>query len=127
MPSAEKSNQQKYMEHLSARIQASNDSVAGTTRKRPDWTFKDARGRQWGVNDKGVHLGPVTIPKALIPNARSSGTNKEVEAAREVAKQREEIDRQETDRARRAAQAEAIRTAREHADEERRKAKESGG
>jgi hypothetical protein len=124
LPSADKSNQQKYMEHLTARINASNDSAAAAAPRRPDWSFKDAKGRTWGMNDKGLHLGPITVPRALIPNARSSGTNKEVEAAREAQRQRDEIQRQETDRAQREAQAEAIKRQRERADAEREKSKQ---
>jgi hypothetical protein len=121
LPAAEKSNQERYMEHLGARIQASNDSVAGAARTpNTDWTVTDGSGRRWGLSEKGLHLGPVTIPSALVPKPTPTGSNQKREAAEREQQQRGEIQRQEDDRARREAREEAIRRARERAEAERR-------
>lgn len=116
----EKTNQQKYMEHLTARIEASNDSVeAGARTPNTDWTVSDANGGKWGLSEKGLHLGSVTIPNALIPKPGATGTNQKREEARTEQQQRDEIRRQEEDRARREAREESIRAARERANAER--------
>lgn len=106
----------RYMEHLQARIDALNDS---TQRGGPDtdWTRTDADGKRWGLSPEGLHLGGVTIPRELIPLPRSTGRNAELEEARERARQRAEIIRQEEDRARR----EALERTRKAADERRKK------
>ena len=120
LPKAEQSNQARYMEHLDARIQASNDSVAaGAHTPNTDWTVKDGSGRRWGLSEEGLHLGPVTIPSALIPKPGATGTNQKREEAEREQRERDEIRRQEDDRARRQGQEEAIREARERAEAER--------
>jgi hypothetical protein len=88
-----------YMEHLQARIDALNDSTYSGG-PNTDWTFADKEGRRWGLSEKGLHLGGITIPKALLPVPRSTGTNADQEEERERIRQREEIIRQEGDRAR---------------------------
>ena len=114
LPRAEKSNHQKYMDHLDARIQASNDSMyAATPRPDTDWTFKDRSGKKWGLSEKGLHLGGVTVPKELIPRPRPTGTNADLEKARDEQRQRDEIRRQEEDRERRKAREESAKAARE--------------
>ncbi|MBW3629689.1 MAG: hypothetical protein KY464_10370 [Gemmatimonadetes bacterium] len=119
-PVAEKTNQQKYMEHLTARIEASNDSVAGAARTPDtDWTVKDGSGRRWGLSEKGLHLGSLTVPSALIPKPAATGSNQKREEARTEQQQRDEIRRQEEERARREAREESIREARERADARR--------
>jgi hypothetical protein len=31
-----------------------------------DWTFKDGEGRKWGLDEKGLRLGKITIPSFLL-------------------------------------------------------------
>lgn len=127
LPAPEQTNQQRYMEHLDARIRASNDS-AGVANRGPntDWTVRDGSGRRWGLSEDGLHLGPVTIPKELVPRPTATGTNQKREQAEREQQQRTEIQRQEDERARREAREAAIRATRERAEEERR-SKAGGG
>ena len=119
LPAPERTNQQKYMDHLGARIEALNDSMA-VRGPNTDWTVTDGSGRRWGLSEDGLHLGPVTIPKELVPRPGATGTNQKREQGEEEQRQRGEIQRQEDDRARREAQEAAIRSARERAEAERR-------
>lgn len=107
------SDAQRYQEHLQARIDALNDSMYGGSGPNTDWTVKDGSGRRWGVSEDGVHLGPLTIPRALVPFPAASGTNQDLEQEREIRRQREEIQRQEADRERRRALQERNAEARE--------------
>jgi hypothetical protein len=111
-----RSQHEIYMEHFAERIRASNDS-AGIANREPntDWTMRDGQGRRWGLSEEGLHLGPLTVPKELVPRPTATGDNRSLEAQREQQRQREEIQRQEDARARRAAQEEAARAARERA------------
>lgn len=111
-----------YMEHLQARIDALNDSTYGRG-PDTDWTHTDAEGRRWGISPEGLHLGGLTIPRELLPLPRSTGRNAEQEAERERARQREEIIRQEDDRARE----EARERSRKAAEERRRRGGGGGG
>lgn len=123
---AEKSQHQKYMEHLTARIDAINDSVYGESeraRKATDWTKTDKEGRRWGLSPEGIHLGGVTVPRALLPIPLATGDNATLDEARQARRAREEIQRQEDDRARRQAQEEAARRTRARKEAE----KKSGG
>ncbi len=99
-----KSNHEKYMEHLQARIDAVNDSMgvaAAREKAAKDWTFRDKDGKRWGLSDEGLHLGPITIPNELVPIPRSTGDNQTREAGLEEQRQRDEIRRQEETRERR--------------------------
>jgi hypothetical protein len=111
-----RSQHEIYMEHLTERIRASNDSM-GIANREPntDWTLRDGQGRRWGLSEDGLHLGPLTVPKELVPRPTATGDNRSLEAQREQQRQREEIQRQEDARARRAAQEEAARRNRERA------------
>ena len=117
------SDVQRYREHFQARIDALNDSMYGATGPNTDWTMKDGSGNRWGVSEDGVHLGPLTIPRALVPFPAASGTNQDLEEAREQQRQREEIDRQEADRERRGA----LEESRAAAEERRREQQQGGG
>jgi hypothetical protein len=112
------SNAQRYQEHIQARIEAMNDSLYGQSGPDTDWTMKDGSGNRWGISEEGVHLGPLTIPRALVPFPAASGTNQDLEEAREERRQREEIDRQEADRERREALEERNAAARERRERE---------
>lgn len=107
------SDAERYRQHFNARVRALNDSIYGQSGPNTDWTVKDGDGNRWGISEEGVHLGPVTVPRALVPIPPPSGTNADLEAAREQQRQREEIQRQEADRERRQAQEEANARARE--------------
>lgn len=123
-----RSDHQRYMEHLQARIQASNDSAwAEGSHPNTDWTTTDRKGRKWGVSEKGVHLGGVTIPKQVIPLPRATGSNQKLEEAREKERQRKEIRAQEEDRQRRRTRAERAKATRDREDQQRKKEKGGGG
>lgn len=107
------SDTERYRRHFQARIDAMNDSLYGRTGPNTDWTVKDGSGQRWGVSEDGLHLGPLTIPRALVPFPAASGTNQDLEQDREQRRQREEIDRQEADRERRRALEESNAAARE--------------
>lgn len=100
---AEESPEIAYREHLRARFHALNDSLYADQGPNTDWTTRDAKGRRWGVSEEGVHLGGVTIPRALIPLPGATGTNQTLDEARERNRQRDEIRRQEDERAAREA------------------------
>lgn len=118
-----RSDIQKYRERLQAAIDASNDSAwAQGSHPNTDWTKTDRNGRKWGVDEKGVYLGGIRIPKALVPTPRATGTNKELEAERQRQKQHDEIQRQEEAAARKKTQDEAIRETRARKEAERREA-----
>jgi hypothetical protein len=118
---------QKYRDRLQAALQASNDSAwAQGSHPNTDWTKTDRNGRKWGMDEKGVYLGGIRIPKALVPTPRATGTNKELEAARQQQKQHDEIQRQEEAAERKKAQDDAIRETRARKEAEREKGAEGG-
>ena len=124
-PTGTAGNHERYMESLTRRIEASNDSVGISSREpNTDWTVRDRSGNRWGLSEDGLHLGPLTIPDELVPRPAATGSNQKLEEAREEQRQREEIRRQEEDRARRAEQERAVRETRERAERERAAAKE---
>lgn len=102
-PELEKSEHERYLEHLQARIDAVNDSMgvaAQRNRRTSDWTVTDGSGKKWGLSPEGLHLGGITVPRALLPLPGPTGDNQSLEAERERQRMREEIERQEeaTDR-----------------------------
>lgn len=125
-PRGEKSPEQRYAEHIQRRIQAVNDSMYGGG-PDTDWTRTDKEGRRWGVSEKGLHLGGLTIPREVLPLPRSTGSNATQEAAREKQRQRDEIRRQEEERERRKAQQESTDETRARKDAEREKGSGPGG
>jgi hypothetical protein len=115
----QRTEHERYMEHLQARVDALNDSInAGYP--VTDWTVRDRDGKRWGLSPEGLHLGGVTVPRALLPLPAATGDNAQLERAREQQRQREEIRRQEEDRDRRATQEERVRSTRERQEAERR-------
>lgn len=117
-PEAEPTQHERYMEHLQARIDRLNDSIAGDAeraRRATDWTVRDGEGRRWGVSSEGIHLGDVTLPPVPI-----RGSDSHEAEARERRRQREEIDRQAEDVERRREWDRQIRDTRERRDGERR-------
>jgi hypothetical protein len=104
-----RSDFERYNEHLQARLDAVNDSMgiaAARNSQTSDWTVTDAAGNRWGLSPEGLHLGGVTIPAPLLPRPAPTGDNASREAAREEQRQREDIQRQEADRERRDTQQE---------------------
>jgi hypothetical protein len=107
-----RTDHEEYLERFQARIDAVNDSLglaAARNRTTSDWTVTDDEGRRWGLSPDGLHLGDVTIPRALLPLPGATGDNASREAAREEERQRQEIIRQEAERQRRETQDERIR------------------
>ena len=121
------SDMQRYREPFQARIDALNDSMYGGSGPNTDWTVKDGSDRRWGISEEGVHLGPLTIPRALVPFPAASGKNQDLEQEREIQRQREEIQRQEADRERRRALQERNAEARERGQQERGEGGDPGG
>jgi hypothetical protein len=78
----------------------------------------------WGISSEGVHLGGITIPRALVPNVAPSGDNRTRETIQERQRQRDEIIRQEEERERARTREERTEATREA--EERRRAGEAG-
>ncbi len=112
----ERTDLERYMDHVQARIDAVNDSMAASARRESstaDWTITDDSGNRWGVSSEGLHLGGITIPSALVPLPGATGDNQTREGARERERQREEIRRQEEDREREATRNERIEAIRE--------------
>jgi hypothetical protein len=110
-PELERSDHERYMDHLQARIDAINDSMsvaASRERRTADWTITDGDGNRWGLTPEGLHLGGFTVPSSLLPLPRATGDNQSLEADRERQRQREEIRRQEEAAERRRVQEERI-------------------
>ena len=125
-----RTDQQKYMDHLAARIAASNDSAwASGSHPNTDWTKTDSKGRKMGGGREGPAPGRPDDPEAILPLPPSTGTNEKQQKGRTEQKQREEIQRQEEARARRKGQKEAIqetRSARRRSGRRRRAAAAEG-
>lgn len=112
----QQSSHEKYMEHLQARIDAVNDSMGAAAAREQaakDWTFRDKNGKRWGLSEDGLHLGGLTVPRALVPLPGPTGDNQSLEAAREQQRQRDEIRRQEEAGERRDTLRERARAIRE--------------
>lgn len=114
----QRSDHDRFLERFRARLDAVNDSMgyaAARERETADWTTTDSEGRRWGLSEDGLHLGGITIPRALLPLPGATGDNASIERERESRRQREEIIRQEAERERREIL------------DERRREQESGG
>lgn len=125
-PKGVQSEEQRYAEHIRRRIEAVNDSMYGGG-PNTDWTTTDREGRRWGLSEKGLHLGGITVPREVLPLPRSTGTNADQEAAREKQRQRDEIRRQEEDRERRRARETSNEETRARKDAERENGDGAGG
>jgi hypothetical protein len=105
----QQTDHERYMEHLQARIDAVNDSMAVEARRNSttaDWTVTDGSGNRWGLSSDGLHLGGVTIPRELLPLPGATGDNQRLQEERDRQRQRDEIQRQEEARERAAARGE---------------------
>lgn len=110
-PELRRTEHEVYMEHLEARIDALNDSMnvaSARDRTTSDWTVTDRDGNKWGLDGDGLHLGGVTVPRAILPLPGPTGDNARLAEERERQRQRDEIQRQEEDRRRRETQDERI-------------------
>lgn len=106
------------MVHLESRIAAYNDSMgyaAARAADAKDWTFTDEDGNRWGISPDGIHLGGLTIPRALIP-IPSTATAQEAQEAAAEARRLEEIRRQGADFERDRIMKERIEATRERVD-----------
>ncbi|MQA90920.1 MAG: hypothetical protein GEU90_11870 [Gemmatimonas sp.] len=121
-PELRKTQHERYMEHLQARLDAVNDSMgvaAARNRRTSDWVYTDESGKRWGLSPEGLHLGDVTIPRALIPLPAATGDNQSLEEERERLRMREEIQNQEAQRDRDDTSEERIEAIRENQDQSR--------
>jgi hypothetical protein len=127
VPERQRSDQERYMEHLNDRLATWNDSVADEAahqRRIRNWTVKDRNGREWGIGEGGVPIvGGHKIPIPLSPPIYVDRDQEN--AQRERTRQRAEIDRQTEAGERAASVRESTRRAREHQDAERRRRRES--
>jgi hypothetical protein len=115
-PPDTRTEHERYMEHLQARIDAVNDSMsvaANRERRTSDWTVTDGSGNRWGLSPDGLHLGGVTVPRALLPLPGATGDNQQLGEQRERDRQREEIRGQEDAAERRRIQDERIEATRQ--------------
>jgi hypothetical protein len=121
-PDLEKTEHQRYMEHLQARIDAVNDSMnvaANRERRTADWTVTDSDGNRWGLSSQGLHVGGLTIPRELLPLPAPTGDNQSLEAERERQRQRDEIQRQQGASERAQTQRERTDATRERQNQQR--------
>ena len=124
-PEPELSDQERYMRHLTARIQEYNDSVAeeqGRARRATDWTVRDKNGGRWGATPDKIYLGKIAVPNVIKPELNTPAEHRREAETR--AKQRAEIDRQVSDGEIRDNLRERTKATRERRDAERRREKE---
>jgi hypothetical protein len=129
VPEREKSEHERYMDHLGSVLGAINDSVADEAehqRRLHNWLVKDRSGREWGLGEGGV---PVVaghrLPTRIAPPIYQ-GRDRE-DAERAAARARTEIDRQADDVARDRSFRERVRATRARADSVRRIRREAAG
>jgi hypothetical protein len=122
VPEREKSEHERYMDHLNSRLGAINDSVADEAahqRRLHNWLVKDRSGREWGIGEGGV---PVVaghrLPTRIAPPIYQ-GRDRE-DAERAAARARTEIDRQADDVERDRSFRERVRATRARSDSVRR-------
>ncbi|MEX2583765.1 MAG: hypothetical protein WD766_10855 [Gemmatimonadota bacterium] len=119
-PELRRTEHERYMEHLEARIDAVNDSMgiaAARNSRTSDWTVTDRDGNRWGLSPDGLHLGGVTIPRAVLPLPAATGDNQQLEEERERLRMREEIQDQAAGQDRERTSDERIEAIRERQDE----------
>jgi len=128
VPERQRSEHERYMEHLNDRIATYNDSVAeeaARQRRIRNWTVRDKNGREWGIGEGGTPV--IAGRKIPIPLSPPIYVDRDQEnAQRERTRQRAEIDRQEESAERGRSVRESTQRARERADAERRRRREAG-
>ena len=88
---------ERYQRHFERRIQALNDSLAGEAERRrraSDWTFTDAEGRRWGLDENGLVVAGQSLKGVPVPNPIPRSARDREDEARRERDQRAEIDRQ---------------------------------
>jgi len=99
VPEREKSEHERYMDHLTQSLGEYNDSVADEAARQHrlhNWTWRDKNGREWGLGDGGVPIvAGHRLPTRIAPPIYQ-GRDRE-EAERNAARQRTEINRQAED------------------------------
>jgi len=129
VPEREKSEHERYMDHLNSRLGTLNDSAAAEAehqRRIRNWTVKDRNGREWGIGEGGVPIiAGHRLPTHIAPPIYQ-GRDRE-DAERNAARQRTEIDRQADQGDRDRNFRERARATRERVDAERRRRRESAG
>ncbi|MFL5386850.1 MAG: hypothetical protein ACJ8GN_30525, partial [Longimicrobiaceae bacterium] len=129
VPEREKSEHERYMDHLNSRLGALNDSAAAEAahqRRLRNWTVKDRSGREWGIGEGGVPvIAGQRLPTRIAPPIYN-GRDRE-DAERNAARQRTEIERQADQGDRDRNFRDRTRATRERVDAERRRRRESAG
>lgn len=127
VPERQRSEHERYMEHLNDRLATWNDSVAEEAehqRRIRNWTVKDRNGREWGIGEGGVPV--IAGRKIPIPIAPPIYVDRDQEnAQRERTRQRAEIDRQVEAGERAQSSRESAQRARRLHDQERQRRRES--
>ncbi|HEU4559133.1 MAG TPA: hypothetical protein VFS20_14830 [Longimicrobium sp.] len=127
VPERQRSDHERYMEHLNGRLGVYNDSVADEAarqRRARNWTVKDRNGREWGIGEGGTPvIAGRKIPIPLSPPVYVDRDQQD--AAREAARRRGEIDRQIEAGERSQSVQESARRARERQDAERQRRRDS--
>jgi len=128
VPERQKTDHERYMEHLGSALGTWNDSVAAEAehqRRIHNWTVRDKQGREWGLGEGGVPIvAGHRLPTRVAPPIHVDRDREESERAQ--ARQRGEIERQADDTDRDRNFRERTRATRRHQDEERRKRREGG-
>ncbi|HEX6745921.1 MAG TPA: hypothetical protein VF092_01300, partial [Longimicrobium sp.] len=129
VPERQKTEHERYMEHLGSALGVWNDSVADEAarqRRARNWTIRDRNGREWGIGDGGVPIvAGHRLPTRVAPPIHVDRDQEE--AAREQSRQRREIERQAEDTDRDRSFRDRTRAIRQRQDEERRKRREGSG
>lgn len=65
---APKTTSEQAQSNLNSAITAHNDSMMAMFggRQPGDWTFQGKNGQKWGIDNKAIRLGPVSIPNAIL-------------------------------------------------------------
>jgi len=127
VPERQRSDQERYMEHLNDRLATYNDSVAEEAahqRRIHNWTVRDHNGREWGIGEGGVpvvagHKLPTTLSPPIYVDRDQEN------AQRQRTRQRAEIDRQVEAGERAQSSRESAQRARRLQDQERQRRRES--
>ena len=123
IPERKLNEEERYRRHLDSRINGLNDSIAGEAayqRSLLDWTFRDAQGRRWGLDNGRAVIGGRSVP---LPRGPPAPRDRE-EEPRTERDQRREMDRQEEDVSRERHLRERGRAIRERENERRRQQRE---
>jgi hypothetical protein len=123
IPERKLNEEERYRRHLESRINGLNDSIADEAayqRSLLDWTFRDAKGRRWGLDNGRAVIGGRSVP---LPRGPPPPRDRE-EEQRTERDQRREMDRQEEDVSRERHLRERGRAIRERENERRRQQRE---